>query len=211
MSLGIAVLVDDPSAHNTPPPSLLKLWQEERLSDARQQIALTEEKESIEASNANRAMSESAQRKRKEREERRERVKFDSISNVPTEDSPSPPPMSETPSQLAVKPSDSAVVMPSAPYTVHVPASSSRLEWYAPHPHLYSNIEAGIWAYPSTLQERARCGVFRSLWEQGLYMGVGIKFGGEYLVYPGMFSFLFTTPAFHHLRLSPESVVIFVD
>ncbi|OJA13717.1 hypothetical protein AZE42_02940 [Rhizopogon vesiculosus] len=183
---GIAVLADDPSAHHSPSPSLLKLWQEERLSDARQQIALTEEKESIEASNANRAMSESAQRKRKEREERRAHATVNTAPNIPMDDSPSPPPISENPSRLAVEESpDRAVVMPSAPYTVHVPASSSRLAWYAPHSHLYSSIEAGIWKYPSTLQERARCGVFRSLWEQGFYMGVGIRFGGEYLVYPG--------------------------
>ncbi|OAX39184.1 tRNA-intron endonuclease catalytic domain-like protein [Rhizopogon vinicolor AM-OR11-026] len=183
---GIAVLVDDPSAHHSPSSSVLKLWQEERLSDAKQQIALTEEKESIEASNANRAMSESAQRKRKEREERRARATVNAAPNFPTDDIPSPPPISENPSQLAVEESpDRAVVMPSAPYTVHVPASSSRLAWYAPQSHLHSSIEAGIWKYPSTLQERARCGVFRSLWEQGFYMGVGIRFGGEYLVYPG--------------------------
>ncbi|TEB36219.1 tRNA-intron endonuclease catalytic domain-like protein [Coprinellus micaceus] len=45
--------------------------------------------------------------------------------------------------------------------------------------------QAGIWDYPANLQERARCGVFRGLWDQGYYMGVGIRFGGEYLVYPG--------------------------
>jgi tRNA-splicing endonuclease subunit Sen34 len=196
MCLGIAVLVDDPSAHHSPSP----------------QITLTEEKGSIEALNANRAMSENAQRKRKEREERRARVKAEAAPNNLTEYSPSPPTMSESPSQLAVEePPDEAVVMPSAPYTVHVPASSSRLEWYTPDSHLHSTIEAGIWKYPSTLQERARCGVFRSLWEQGYYMGVGIKFGGEYLVYPGMFSFLFANLFIPLPSLSSESVVIFVD
>jgi len=187
MCVGIAVLVDDPGAHHVPSPSVLEEWQKERLRNARQQIALTEEKESIEALSADRAMSESAQRKRKERDERRARAK----SNVViTDDSPPPLPISENPEQLVVNtPPASAVAMPSAPYTVHVPASSSRLEWYAPESHLYSTIENGIWKYPSTVQERARCGVFRSLWEQGYYMGVGIKFGGEYLVYPGMFSF----------------------
>jgi tRNA-splicing endonuclease subunit Sen34 len=210
--LGIAVLVDDPSAHHSPSPQDLKLWQKERLRDARQQITLTEEKGSIEALNANRAMSENAQRKRKEREERRARVKAEAAPNNLTEYSPSPPIMSENPSPFAIEePSDEAVVMPSAPYTVHVPASSSRLEWYTPDSHLHSTIEAGIWKYPSTLQERARCGVFRSLWEQGYYMGVGIKFGGEYLVYPGMFSFLFANLFIPLPLLSSESVVIFVD
>ncbi|KAG1718500.1 tRNA-intron endonuclease catalytic domain-like protein [Suillus lakei] len=185
---GVAVLVDDPNAHHAPSPSALKLWKEARLNDARQQIALTEEKGSIEASNPDRAMSENAKRKRKEREERRARAKADAAPSVPAEDSPSPHhPTSENPSQAAIGESpDGAIVMPSGSYTVNVPASSSKLEWYAPHFHgsLTTAREAGIWLYPSTLQERARCGVFRDLWEKGYYMGGGIKFGGEYLVYP---------------------------
>lgn len=185
---GIAVLVDDPSAHHTPSPSTLKSWTEARLNDVRQQIALTEEKGSIEASNPDRAMSENAKRKRKEREERRALAKSDGVPCIPAEHSPSPRPTSENPSQAAVgEPPDSAIAMPSGSYTVNIPASSSKLEWYAPHSHLSLTIarEAGIWLYPSTLQERARCGVFRDLWEKGYYMGGGIKFGGEYLVYPG--------------------------
>lgn len=188
MCLGIAVLVDDPSAHHTPSPSTLKSWTEARLNDVRQQIALTEEKGSIEASNPDRAMSENAKRKRKEREERRARAKSNGVPCIPVEHSPSPRPTSENPSQAAVgEPPDSAIAMPSGSYTVNIPASSSKLEWYAPHSHLSLTIarEAGIWLYPSTLQERARYGVFRDLWEKGYYMGGGIKFGGEYLVYPG--------------------------
>ncbi|KAG0705026.1 tRNA-intron endonuclease catalytic domain-like protein [Suillus ampliporus] len=183
---GIAVLVDDPNAHHAPSPSVLKLWQEARLSDVRQQMALTEEKESIEASNPGRAMSESAKRKRKEREERRARAQANAPLSIFTEDNPFPP-TPENPSQPAIGESQDNAVVHSAPYTVHVPASSSTLEWYAPHSHLSLTTarEAGIWHYPSTLQERARCGVFRDLWEKGYYMGGGIKFGGEYLVYPG--------------------------
>ncbi|KAG1756469.1 tRNA-intron endonuclease catalytic domain-like protein [Suillus paluster] len=183
---GIAVFVDDPNAHIAPSPLVLKLWQEARLSDVRQQIALTEEKESIEASNPDRAMSESAKRKRKEREERRARAMANTAPNVATEDSPSSP-TPENPSQPAIGESPDSAIVPSAPHTVHIPASSSTLEWYAPHSHSSLTIarEAGIWQYPSTLQERARCGVFRDLWEKGYYMGGGIKFGGEYLVYPG--------------------------
>lgn len=79
----------------------------------------------------------------------------------------------------------------SIPHTVVIPAASSLLEWYDADAHVYTTIEAakaaGIWDYPSTLQERARCGVFRGLWEQGYFMGGGIKFGGDYLVYPGIF------------------------
>jgi tRNA-splicing endonuclease subunit Sen34 len=74
-------------------------------------------------------------------------------------------------------------------YTVVIPASSTSFEWYNDNTCLFTTIqaakEAGIWEYPSNLHERAKCGVFRGLWEQGMYMGGGIKFGGDYLVYPG--------------------------
>lgn len=182
---GIAVLVDDPNAHHAPSQSALKLWKEARLNDARRQIALTEEKGFIEASNPDRAMSENAKRKRKEREERR---KANAAPGVPAEDNPPPNPTSENSSRVVIgETSDGAIVMPSGSYTINIPASSSKLEWYAPHSNMSLTIarEAGIWLYPSTLQERARCGVFRDLWEKGYYMGGGIKFGGEYLVYPG--------------------------
>jgi tRNA-splicing endonuclease subunit Sen34 len=77
------------------------------------------------------------------------------------------------------------------PYTITIPASSSSLSWYNPNEaNTYASLdearEAGVWDYPSNLEERARCGVFRDLWKQGYYMGGGIKFGGEYLVYPGL-------------------------
>lgn len=80
----------------------------------------------------------------------------------------------------------------SLPYVITIPASSSSLEWYSPkqasaiYHTLASARKAGIWTYPSTLPERARCGVFKDLWHKGYFMGGGIKFGGEYLIYPGM-------------------------
>lgn len=76
-------------------------------------------------------------------------------------------------------------------YNVVIPTTSTPLEWYRPTESSYSTIdearEAGLWSYPSTAEERARCAVFRHLWEKGYYMGCGIKFGGEFLVYPGSF------------------------
>jgi hypothetical protein len=211
MCPGIAVLVDDPSAHHDPSQSALKVWKDARLNDVRQQIALTEEKGSIEASNPDRAMSENAKRKRKEREERRARAKSNITPSVPAEHSPSPHPTSENPSQTVIgETPDNDIVMPSGSYTVNIPASSSKLEWYAPSSNASLTIarETGIWLYPSTLQERARCGVFRDLWEKGYYMGGGIKFGGEYLVYPGMFSFLFEDPPAPSPTPVLESVLI---
>lgn len=80
------------------------------------------------------------------------------------------------------------------PYTVPVHTASVGLEWYRPETAEYATIEeartAGVWVYPSTAFERAKCAVFRDLWEKGHFMGGGIKFGGDFLVYPGVYTVL---------------------
>jgi tRNA-splicing endonuclease subunit Sen34 len=73
-------------------------------------------------------------------------------------------------------------------YSFTIPAESD-FTWYKPEK--YHTIDearnAGIWSYPTTLEEAARCHVFEDLWKQGYYMGNGLRFGGHWLVYPGEF------------------------
>ena len=110
-------------------------------------------------------------------------------------------------------------------YTVSVPTTSDAFAWYnyenendgddhddpasSPgpgpgarwrnSPHTYETLDAaraaGVWSYPANADERARCEVFRDLWEKGYYMGGGTKFGGDWLVYPGA---CFSAPSFSH-------------
>jgi tRNA-splicing endonuclease subunit Sen34 len=107
-------------------------------------------------------------------------------------------------SMKASAPSSSLV----KPHSITVPAASSVLPWYPSsdkrsafaaaspvtasllqHQYEYKTLEsakqAGLWVYPSTQAERARCAVFRDLHEKGYWMGGGMKFGGDWLVYPG--------------------------
>lgn len=138
-------------------------------------------------------LSEEALRKRKEREEKRAAaarakalVDGDTLHDeLPTPSIPAP----------AVEPRPATPAMPTdlleSLYTVTIPASSPEsLSWYSPqevtHHTLQTAKEAGVWTYPNNLYERAKCGVFKDLWEKGYYMGLGIKFGGDFLVYPGM-------------------------
>ena len=99
-----------------------------------------------------------------------------------------------------------------AVYTVSVPTTSDTFAWYDynnsnsrehddPDPqqqqpqqqahtsYVYETLDAArtarVWVYPSSAEERARCEVFRDLWEKGYFMGGGSKFGGDWLVYPG--------------------------
>ncbi|KAG8726237.1 tRNA-splicing endonuclease subunit [Ceratobasidium sp. 428] len=73
------------------------------------------------------------------------------------------------------------------PHTVHVPSLSSDLPWFDAKAYytIADARDAGVWTYPADVKERAECAVFRDLWEKGNYLGPGIKFGGNYLVYPG--------------------------
>ncbi|KII89009.1 hypothetical protein PLICRDRAFT_53504 [Plicaturopsis crispa FD-325 SS-3] len=173
----LAILIDDPSAHTAPSRAALEEWNNGRLEDIRMQIAQAGAKEEAKAPKSREAAtSEAAQRKRREREERRAREKA-AAANADTLFVPPPQPAPEQQQPAPVS------------TTVLVPATSAAFAWYSPAPATYATLDsarrAGVWAYPATAHERAKCGVFRDLWERGNFMGGGIKFGGDYLVYPG--------------------------
>lgn len=72
----------------------------------------------------------------------------------------------------------------------------------------------GVWQYPQTALERARCSTFRALWERGMFLGQGVKFGGEFLVYPGdplRYHSHFVTTTIRHpdLAIQPMELVAF--
>ncbi|KAI6005487.1 hypothetical protein EDD15DRAFT_2425309 [Pisolithus albus] len=179
---GLACLVDDRNAHHDPEPSDLAKWDNSRLKAIEHQVALAEEERKA-REHQYMAMTEEAMRKRKERE----RKKASSTSS-PNDQSPEP-----AENLLANDnhdpPGASKTGVTGASYTVHITAPSSQLEWYKQSLHSFTTLasarEAGIWDYPSTPEERARCAVFRDLREKGYYLGIGMKFGGDYLVYPG--------------------------
>ncbi|GAA5964584.1 hypothetical protein JCM8115_004674 [Rhodotorula mucilaginosa] len=76
-------------------------------------------------------------------------------------------------------------------YTIIIEPRSDSFAWYDPdRPSVsFSTIEAardaGLWSYPQTTLQEARCRVFEDLWRRGFYMGGGMRFGGDFLVYPG--------------------------
>jgi len=41
------------------------------------------------------------------------------------------------------------------------------------------------WRFPISASEKLRYTVFRDLWEQGHFLTSGLKFGGDFLAYPG--------------------------
>ncbi|EJD46071.1 tRNA-intron endonuclease catalytic domain-like protein [Auricularia subglabra TFB-10046 SS5] len=179
-----AVLVDDPRAHAAAPTDAqLAAWTEARDREIEAQHKLAEQKARASATKAEASLSPEALAKRAARQKRAATpavatdALFDHTPGSPASTSAAP---ASTPAP-AVEPV----------HFVEVPSSSSGLPWYDPAGAraVYTTIkaarQAGVWSYPSTPYERARCAVFQALWAKGYWMGGGLRFGGDYLVYPG--------------------------
>ncbi|KZT74135.1 tRNA-intron endonuclease catalytic domain-like protein [Daedalea quercina L-15889] len=187
----LAVLVDDPTAHRHPSVDALRHWNAERAAAAKHQIGAAETKEASEKA-AKLSMSEEAIRKRREREERRAAAAR-AKALAEGEDGNAPEASGSGSRAAPSAPFEQRPSTPSAQatpaYTITLPGSSSDLQWYSSEGCTYESVAdaqaAGIWTYPADLHERAKCRVFRDLWEKGNFMGGGVKFGGDFLVYPG--------------------------
>jgi len=91
-------------------------------------------------------------------------------------------------------------------YVIKIAGPSEGLDWYDSKANAFHTLEAArkahVWSYPSTLLQKAKCAVFKDLWDKGNYMGGGLKFGGDFLVYPGELLFLPMRSAYTYLRRS---------
>ena len=184
--LGAADIVDDKFAHQVPTEEQKGAWR--NVQDAERMKELAQKEEAVHAAAEEKASTKEAIARRLEREQRRAASKVTSPGERMAEpsmdafDSVSGPSLPRQTKSLAA--SSSTTV-----HSVRIPTSSSEFAWYSPAEYCYSTIdaarEAGVWSYPETSAQRARCCVFRVLWEKGYYMGCGIKFGGDFLVYPG--------------------------
>ena len=168
---GAACLIDDLNSHGKPNDEQLKHWAEARKAAISVEL---QERDGAARAPAKVDMSDKAQKKRLEREARKAQQQQ---QKQEAEDNVLQPTVAES----------SNVAPAQQTYTVHVPGPSAELPWY--EPKAYHTIDearaAGIWEYPRDVKERAECAVFHDLWEKGNYLGPGIKFGGNYLVYPG--------------------------
>lgn len=198
---GFAALVDDPRSHFQPTTAQLQSWNTQRLNSIKHQVDV---KGIRDEAITGRAMTDAAIQKRKEREEKRARAA------TPPPDTPvASLPSLSTPDKTSTPSTQDSAPQPS--YTITVPATSSSFDWYNPAARSYLTIAnakaAGIWNYPATLRERAKCGVFKGLWEQGFFIGGGIRFGGDYLIYPGLSLLYFICSLAHRVIKVTLSVI----
>lgn len=192
---GMGVIVEDAHAHLSPSLDQLEDWNECRMAEETRSLSIKEESKTSLA--ISKSMSKEALRKRREREERRASPSAEAANANEISESSSG--IARIDTKLASSNSDTNT---SASRSIIIPTSSSCLSWYKPTYNTYNSLdkarEARVWDYPSCPAERARCDVFRALWEKGYYMGSGIKFGGDFLVYPGRL-----IRFFHSNRLHP--------
>jgi tRNA-splicing endonuclease subunit Sen34 len=175
--IGICHLVYTPTAFRPPTTHEIAQHTAARLESVEEMqeaaVALVEEKKRAFA-----MKRESGKGKREKRREVKE------SGNAEAEEGLfKPDPVTTTPS---TKPPSTT------PYFTTVPShpTPSTHPWFDPclcstYTSLSSAREAGVWAYPRTALERARCATYREVWTKGMFMGQGVKFGGEFLVYPG--------------------------
>jgi tRNA-splicing endonuclease subunit Sen34 len=199
----IAILLDDASAHLPPTNLQLEDYALQEREEIARQTSITEARQVSEAKTKG-ADGEAAQRKRLEREQKRAAkatLAGENASTILLLDASHSQPLTSSIGSDTPTGTSASVATPS--YVVQIPTSSSSLAWYnngattsdgspsskATYDTLAAARAAGIWTYPSTETERARCTAFRDLWENGNFMGGGIKFGGDWLVYPGRFCF----------------------
>lgn len=183
-------MIDDPNAHEKPAQGMLDRWDSDKKASIRHQLAAAEALGASEKA-TKLSMTEEALRKRREREERREaaaRAKA-LAEGADTNVIAMTAAVSDVVKEKEERPSAPSASPSVYPYVVEIPATSTSFAWYVPESRTFTSIasakEAGVWDYPSNLHERGKCGVFRDLWERGNFMGGGIRFGGDYLVYPG--------------------------
>ncbi|KZT60368.1 hypothetical protein CALCODRAFT_522978 [Calocera cornea HHB12733] len=188
----LAVLVDERASYPAPSARQFQEWASARREEVVQQQKQREARERRPPP----VLGEEALRRREEREARRERERAARAAKAAEEgeelledkDGVLPQEQDQPAAAAAALDKSKGKAPEKDPaHWVTIPSSSLSLPWYTPRTYatLAAARSAGLWTYPTTRGERAKCAAFRALWERGHYLGPGLKFGGDWLVYPG--------------------------
>jgi len=200
---GICHLIHSPSAIIPPTPSQIEQHELSRLSTARS-LQLEAEAAAVEKVRKFAVTVNDSAEVRRKREERRRGKQKQKEEEEDVAASATPLIQRQIDAQTPAEQTDPSPNDPSTapppctkqisagqPYFTTVPSTPLAHPWFSPstasstYHSLSSALASRVWTYPTTLLERARCASFRAIWEQGMYSGHGVRFGGEFLVYPG--------------------------
>ncbi|KAG8933969.1 tRNA-splicing endonuclease subunit [Tulasnella sp. 418] len=180
---GVAVMLDDAHAHHLPTSEEVDQWREDVRTDRENRLQAQAAARKAKEQKTEKNLSEAALRKRREREEKKTAKLLAAASAdrdgnellTPGDNDPQTPPATRSGARDETG------------HTIIIPATASDHPWF--QPQIYETVqeakEAGIWSCPSTPLERAKCAVFKDLIQKGYFLGGGMKFGGDWLVYPG--------------------------
>ncbi len=199
----LAVLISQPAAHLSPTVAQASDAAAEREADILRQRTEYKEWTAQKALQVKQKFAAQIDAKRKERQNARASTSAptaDSEAATFTLDVPAIPTGQETtPPPAVVAPAPKADNLDSIAYTITIQPSSTELPWYdtdapgARFETLEDAATAGVWNYPEPgprqILQESRCRVFEELWRKGHYLGVGLRFGGDFLVYPGKLVF----------------------
>ena len=188
--VGLAYLVDDSAAHRPATDQQSADYLAARAASIQQQQAdiaafAIEKKAAMQ-----RVHADAIAKKRAEKHEKKARLKEASSASTSTASDRDAVALSaQDDAEGSRKVEEKATFEP--PYAIRIAGSSRGKAWYTPNDaavtyhDLDSARQAGLWRYPETLLQRAKCAVFQDLWEKGHFLGNGLRFGGDFLVYPG--------------------------
>ncbi|CAG8522926.1 24192_t:CDS:2 [Dentiscutata erythropus] len=174
LSKGIIVLIDDEKSHLIPTKTQIEEFEKNKSENENQQLqdylCFIQEK---------RAKFQSLKKdKFKESDVKK-------TENNPANDiNDSSSQQRQTTSQLE---HESSLIKAFAPTTT-IKTSSTSFAWYNDNDYCFDSLEvarlAGLWTWPSTPKEQYKYNIYCDLWNRGYFITSGIKFGGDYLLYP---------------------------
>ncbi|CAD6563711.1 MAG: tRNA-splicing endonuclease subunit [Cyphobasidiales sp. Tagirdzhanova-0007] len=178
----LAVLVDAASSHASPTLSQAEHYAAARLQSARAQQAFSAQQDEDKTARMSDVYKEEIDKRRKEKVDKRNEVTERTEVELLQEEQQKSDLSAEKHKKDTTK----------IPWSVVISGSSTGLPWYTPANSTYTTLSsarlANVNTYPEdSLNELAvaRIKVFGDLWKKGYFMGSGLKFGGDFLVYPG--------------------------
>jgi tRNA-splicing endonuclease subunit Sen34 len=189
--IGIIILVDDKKSHQSPTNAQIKNFEQNSLQEENKQLQeyinfIEEKKSKIENLRKNNILNQDIK-------EKKNKTKKTSLNDLKENNNTSLQQKQESqdPGNLSNVENKTSKVNGFAPI-INIKTSSTSFAWYNDNENYFDSIniakQNNLWNWPNTLKDIQKYKIFCDLWNKGYYITSGMKFGGDYLLYPGKFS-----------------------
>ncbi|KAF0479757.1 tRNA-intron endonuclease catalytic domain-like protein [Gigaspora margarita] len=205
LSKGIIVLIDDEKSHLLPTKSQIEEFEKNKTENEEQQL-----QDYLRFIKEKRSKFQSLKKNKLKKNDVKE------IENITNNDNDHNEIDDSCSQQLRITEHESSLIKAFAP-TITIKTSSNSFEWYNDKNYCFDSLEvarlAGLWTWPSTPKEKYKFNIYCDLWNRGYFITNGIKFGGDYLLYPGdplrYHSHFIATIIDMNKELSPMDIITF--